>query len=62
MTLNCTNASNSLTNNFEYEPTANGNAKTLFCFRVKNRDLQIKFKNCDIDNKCLCAFSQHVDK
>ena len=30
-----TYASNSLTNNFEYEPTGNGNAKTLFCLQVQ---------------------------
>jgi len=45
-----TYASNSLTNNFEYEPTGNGNAKTLFCFRFKNRELQImrRLEHCNI--------------
>ena len=38
-------ASNNLTNNFDYEPTGNGNAKTLFCFRFKNHKLQIRFQN-----------------
>ena len=43
VTMRETHFSNSLTNNFEYELTVNGNAKTIFCFRFKNRDLQIRF-------------------
>ena len=44
VTVRETHFSNSLTNDFEYELTGNGNAKALFCFRLKNRDLQIRFK------------------
>ena len=45
-----TYASNSLTINFEYEFSGNGNAKTLFCFRFKNRELQImrRLEHCNI--------------
>ena len=45
-----TYASNSLTINFEYEFPGNGNAKTIFCFRFKNRELQImrRLEHCNI--------------